>query len=143
MWKRTSIESTNDGKSVVKVGDEKVLGVTKIKVEQEVGNELPLVTLECISSMLNLTLERADVKFTFKNGWILCSKMMPELEEPVLCRVKDRYGLHQEVLFRKYFEESDALYEGVYWCSYRTINVEAMGICEVIAWQELPSTELE
>jgi hypothetical protein len=38
----------------------------------------------------------------------------------------------------KHFEESDALYEGNYWCSYRTINIEALGMCKVIKWQELP-----
>ena len=114
-------------------------GITKFTVSQEVGQEIPLMTLNCISSDINLDLERADVKFEFVGGWISVDKLLPEEEEAVLCKVQDKYGVHQEVLYRKHFDESDAVYEGVYWCSYRTMNIEAMGISKVLAWRILPN----
>lgn len=138
MFRKVEIESS-PYKTTVKADGVTIKGVRKIKIEQEVGMEIPAIEMECISQDLNLEIERADVKFTFPNNWISVDKFLPDEEESVLALVKDKYGLHQEVLYRKHFEESDAVYEGVYWCSYRTMNIEAMGICKVLAWQELPN----
>lgn len=128
-------------KTTVIVDDVVVKGLQKIKIEQEVGQEIPSVEMKCISHDLNLSFERADIKFVFDNNWVDCSKLLPDLEEPVLALVVDKYGYHQEVLTLKHFEESDALYEGDYWCSYRTINIESLGMCKVIAWQGLPTVD--
>ena len=127
------------GKTRISVNDLELTGVTKFEVEQEVGMSIPRVTLHGISSQLNLDLKEADVEF--KESWISVDKLLPNEEESVLCLVKDRYGIHQEVLYRKFFEESDAVYEGTYWCSYRTMNIEAMGINKVLAWRALPSDD--
>lgn len=141
MFRKVEIESS-PWETTVKADGVTIKGVRKIKIEQEVGMETPAIEMECISHDLNLEIERADIKFTFPNNWISVDKFLPDEEESVLALVEDKYGLHQEVLYRKYFEESDAVYEGVYWCSYRTMNIEAMGICKVLAWQELPSEDM-
>lgn len=122
--------------------EEPVRGVTGITYHQTV-EEIPQVTLDVISHDFNLDLEVADIDFHFKNGWVGVDKCLPEEDVSVLALVKDKYGLHQEVLYRKFFEETDALYEGTYWCSYRTINIESMGISKVIAWQALPSEDFD
>lgn len=115
-----------------------VQGVRKFSIEQEVGMEIPAITLKCISHDFNMNIERADVVFEFKDGWIDVEKLLPELEESVLALVKDKHGIHQEVLWREHFNESDAVYEGDYWCCTYMSNIEAMGLNKVLAWQELP-----
>lgn len=137
MYKKVEICATQT-KTKAWVDDVEVEGLQRIKIEQELGDEIPSVEMKCLTQRINLSFKRADVRFTFENGWVSCEKCLPDLEEPVLALVKDKYGLHQEVLTLKHFEESDALYEGNYWCSYRTINVEALGLSKVIAWQKLP-----
>lgn len=72
--------------------------------------------------------------------WYPSSKP-PEDEEWVLALVEDKYGLHQEVLCRRHYDESDSLYEGFYWCSYRTVNIEALNISKVVAWRPLQEVE--
>ncbi len=115
-----------------------VQGVQKLRIEQAVGSEIPIVELKCISRDLNIEFERADVRFTFKDGWIDVEKCLPVLNYSVLALVKDKHGIRQEVLWREHFEESDAVYEGDYWCGYYVSNIEAMGINKVLAWQQLP-----
>lgn len=139
MYRKIEVYS-DVNKTTVIADDIEVKGLQKIKIEQEVGNEVPSVEMECACNKLNLTFEEADIKFVFEGNWVDCSKLLPDLEEPVLALVRDKYGYHQEVLGLKHFEESDALFEGNYWCSYRTINVEALGMCKVVAWQRLPSS---
>lgn len=140
MIKKVEIES-KPTKTLIFVDGKLVHGVTKFNIRQKVGEEIPTIEMECITNELNLDFQVADVKFVFNGQWIDCEKCLPNLEEPVLALVRDKFGLHQEVLTLKHFEESDALYEGDYWCSYRTINVEALGMCKVLAWQGLPPTE--
>lgn len=137
MYRKVEIYAEPNRTTVI-VDDVVVKGLQKIKIEQEVGNEIPSVEMKCISRDLNLWFERADIRFVFNEDWISCDKCLPDLEESVLALVKDKYGFHQEVLTLKHFEESDALYEGDYWCSYRTINIESLGMCKVVGWQELP-----
>ena len=129
------------GKTIISVNGLELTGITKFEVEQEVGMTIPEVRLHGISSKLNLDLEQADV--TFEEDWIPVDKFLPNEEVSVLCLVKDKYGVHQEVLYRKFFEESDAIYEGTYWCSYRTMNIEAMGINKVLAWRNLPDGDTD
>ena len=138
LLKGVKIES-EVGRTKISVNDLELTGITKFEVEQEVGMTIPQVILHGISTELNLDLEEADV--VFKGDWISVKKLLPDEEESVLCLVKDRYGIHQEVLYRRFFEESDAIYEGVYWCSYRTMNIEAMGINKVLAWRTLPDND--
>lgn len=138
LMKGVKIES-GVGKTKISVNDLELTGITKFEVEQEVGMTIPQVTLHGISTQMNLDLEEADV--VFKGDWISVDQFLPDDEESVLCLVKDKYGVHQEVLFRRFFEESDAVYEGTYWCSYRTMNIEAMGINKVLAWRALPSDD--
>lgn len=140
MYKK-GIVLSNVGKTEVYLDGLLVKGLRKLTIEQEVGCEIPTLTMECISHELNIDFKRADIRFVFDKQWIDCEKCPPNLEEPVLAKVLDKFGLHQEVLTLKHFEESDALYEGDYWCSYRTINVEALGMCKVLAWQGLPPME--
>lgn len=142
MYKKVEICATQT-KTKMWVDDVEVEGLQRIKIEQELGDEIPSVEMKCLTQRINLSFKRADVRFTFENGWVSCEKCMPDLEEPVLALVKDKYGLHQEVLTLKHFEESDALYEGNYWCSYRTINIESLGMCKVVAWQVLPVGEID
>lgn len=127
------------GKTIISVNGLELTGITKFSVSQEVGQEIPKIELNGISSQLNLDIKEADV--TFKEDWIPVDKFLPDEEVSVLCLVKDKYGVHQEVLYRKFFEESDAVYEGTYWCSYRTMNIEAMGINKVLAWRALPDND--
>ena len=138
LMKGVKIDSTV-GKTNISVNGLELTGITKFEVEQEVGMSIPKVTLHGISSELNLEMEQADV--TFEEDWIPVDKLLPDEEVSVLCLVKDKYGVHQEVLYRKFFEESDAVYAGTYWCSYRTMNIEAMGINKVLAWRHLPSAD--
>lgn len=115
-----------------------VQGVKKFSIKQEVGMEIPAITLTCISHDLNINIERADVVFEFEDGWIDVEKLLPELEERVLALVKDKHGIHQEVVWLEHFDESDAVYEGNYWCCNYMSNIEAMGLNKVLAWQERP-----
>jgi len=141
MYRRMEIESS-PYKTIVKADGVTVKGIRRLKITQQVGEEIPTVEMECISQELNLDIERAAVRFTFLNNWVTVDKLLPDEDESVLALVEDKYGIHQEVLYRKHFEESDAVYAGTYWCSYRTMNIEAMGICKVLAWQELPSGKI-
>lgn len=138
MIKKVEIES-KPAQTMIFVDGRLVHGVTEFNIKQKVGEEIPTIDMECIANELNLDFQVADVKFVFNGQWIDCGKCLPNLEEPVLALVRDKFGLHQEVLSLKHFEESDALYEGDYWCSYRTINIESLGMCKVLAWQGLPS----
>lgn len=133
--------SSDVGKADIEIDGQRLQGVIAVDYNQSIET-IPNVTLTCISNRVNLDFELADVKFVFKNNWISVDKLLPDVGTPVLALIKDKNGLHQEVLTRQYFEESDAIYEGIYWCSYRTLNIEALGINTVIAWQNLPSEEL-
>lgn len=139
MYKKTTIES-EPLKTRVWLDDEEIKGLRKIKIEQEVGSEIPSIELTCISRELNVSVERTDIKFSFENGWVDCEKCLPEEGESVLALVEEvkSHGLHQEVLFRQFVEENDMLREGYYWCSYRDINIEGLNRYRVVAWQELP-----
>ena len=137
MFKQVEIEST-PFKTEIKADGVTLKGVRKFKVTQELGMEIPSIEVECISHDINLDIKRADLKFSFKDGWVDVNKCLPDEEESVLALVQDKFGLHQEVLYRRHFEETDAIYAGTYWCSYRTLNIEAMNICKVLAWQGLP-----
>lgn len=139
LMKGVKIES-EVGRTKISVNDLELTGITKFEVAQEVGMTIPQIILHGISTEINLDLEEADV--VYKGDWIPVDKLLPDEEESVLCLVKDKYGIHQEVLYRRFFEESDAVYEGTYWCSYRTMNIEAMGINKVLAWRALPNGEL-
>ena len=119
MIKKVEIES-KPAQTLIFVDGKLVHGVTEFNIKQKVGEEIPTIDMECISNELNLDFQVADVKFVFNGQWIDCEKCLPNLEESVLALVRDKFGLHQEVLTLKHFEESDALYEGDYWCSYRT-----------------------
>ena len=140
MYKRVEIKS-KPTKTEIYVDGVLVQGLKRFRIEQDIRREIPCIEMECVSRELNVKFERADIRFVFNGDWIECEKCLPDLGESVLALVKDRYGLHQEVLSLKHFEESDALYEGDYWCSYRTINIESMGICKVLAWKGLESVE--
>ena len=130
-----------DGKASIEVDGKELEGVVAVNCEQEV-NSLPSVTIKCQPRMINIDFDIADVKFSFEKDWIDVNKLLPDIGRPVLALIQDKTGLHQEVLTRQHFEETDAIYEGVYWCSYRTLNIEALGINKVLAWQVLPSEEL-
>ena len=141
MLRRVGIKTTLYG-TEVEVEGRKLNGVRKIKIEQEVGQEIPLVELEVITHELGLEIEEGDVKFSFPNGWVKVEECKPMLGESVLALVRDKNGYHQEVLSLEHIEENDAVYEGDYWCSYRTMNIEALGISKVVAWQRLPKEDV-
>lgn len=137
MYKKIEITSA-PLKTEIRLDGIEVEGVRKFSLSQEVGTEIPAITLNCISHDLNIDIERADIHFSFVNGWVDVDKCLPEEGESVLALVKDKHGIRQEVLWREYFEESDAVYEGIYWCGYYVSNIEAMGLNKVLAWQPLP-----
>ena len=141
MLREVKIEA-DAGRTNVYLDGRKVSGVRSIEVKQGVGSEIPQIELELVSSSVNIAYEEADVKFSFPNGWVKVEECKPKLGESVLALVRDRNGFHEEVLSIEHIEESDAIYEGDYWCSYRTMNIEALGISKVVGWQKLPKMEV-
>ena len=127
--------TSETGRTKVFIDGKQVNGIQSLKYEHSLDC-FPTVKIEAMSDF-DIDVE-ADTSVSLTGDWISVEKQLPEDEVSVLAVVKDRYGLHEEVLYRKFFEESDALYEGYYWCSYRTVNIEAMQISKVLGWQPLP-----